>query len=93
MTFTLPEDLAVQFVRRVPARNRSRYLAEALAQKLAERDRQLIRACEIANQDPEVQAIEKEFDSFSDEIAESWTETSTRRGVVGRSRSNTRVRD
>ena len=70
MTFTLPEDLAVQFVGRVPARNRSRYISEALAQKLAERDRQLVRACEIANRDPEVRAIEKEFDAISNEIAE-----------------------
>src|ERR1019366_2649838 len=97
MTFTLPEDLAGQFVRRVPARNRSRYLAEALAQKLAERDSQLVRACEIANHNPEVRAIEKEFDSISNEIAKPWTGASarppTRRSLVGSSRSNTRVRD
>ena len=61
MTFTLPEELAVRFARRVPARKRSRYLAEALAEKLTERDRQLVRACEIANHDPEVRAIENEF--------------------------------
>jgi metal-responsive CopG/Arc/MetJ family transcriptional regulator len=60
MTFTLPDDLADRFVKKVAARNRSHYLAEALAQKLQERDRQLIRACEAANRDPEVQAIEKE---------------------------------
>ncbi len=93
MTFTLPEELAVQFVRRVPARHRSRYLAEALSQKLSERDRQLIRACEIANQDPEVRAIEKEFDAISGEIAEPWSQSPARRGMVGRSRSRPRVRN
>ena len=93
MTFTLPEELAIQFVRRVPARNRSRYLAEALAQKPAERDRQLIRACQIANEDTEVRAIEKEFDAISDEIAEPWKDTAPRRSVVGTSRSNSRSRD
>jgi len=64
MTFTLPVELAVRSARKVPARQRSRYLAEALAQKLAERQRQLVRACEIANRDPEVRAIENEFDSL-----------------------------
>jgi hypothetical protein len=74
MTFTLPEDLAARFLRKVPARNRSGYLAEALAQKLAERDRRLVRACDVANHDPEVRAIEKEFASISSEITEPWSE-------------------
>jgi metal-responsive CopG/Arc/MetJ family transcriptional regulator len=72
MTFTLPEDLARRFVNRVPARNRSRYLSEALAEKLGERERRLIRACEIANQDPEVRTIEEQLDSLRDDIAEPW---------------------
>lgn len=83
MTFTLPDDLADQFVKKVAARNRSRYLAEVLAQKLQERDRQLIRACEVANRDPEVQAIEKEFDAISEEFREPWSDAKARRGVVG----------
>jgi hypothetical protein len=58
MTFIIPEDLALQFVRRVPARERSRYLADALSEKLTARERALIEA----NSDPEVRAIEKEFD-------------------------------
>jgi len=52
MTFTLPEELAARFDRSFPARDRSRYLADALADKLAEREKRLIRACEIANEDP-----------------------------------------
>ena len=78
MTFTLPEDIAVKFVRRVPARDRSRYVAAALAEKLTEADRQLVRACEIANQDPEVAAIEQEFDSLPSEMAEPWTDAPAR---------------
>ena len=93
MTFTLPDDLANRFVKKVAARNRSHYLAEALAQKLQERDRQLIRACEVANRDPEVQAIEKEFDAISEKIREPWSAAKARRGVVGAPRSNPRVRD
>jgi metal-responsive CopG/Arc/MetJ family transcriptional regulator len=93
MTFTLPADLADQFVRKVAPRSRSRYLAQALAQKLQERDQQLIRACEVANRDPEVQAIEKEFDAISEEFHEPWTDAKARRRVVDSPRPNPRVRD
>ena len=93
MTFTLPDDLADQFVRKVAARNRSRYLAQALAQKLQERDRKLIRACEVANRDPDIRAIEKELDAISEEFREPWSGAKARRGVVGAPRSNPRLRD
>jgi hypothetical protein len=78
MTFTLPADIANLFVRRVPARDRSRYVAAALAEKLTEADRQLMRACEIANQDPEVAAIEQEFDALPSEMMEPWTDAPAR---------------
>ncbi len=72
MTFSLPRDLAAQFARRVPARERSRYVAEALADKLKERERVLVRACEVANRDRKVRALEQELDGLRDEIGESW---------------------
>jgi ubiquinone biosynthesis protein UbiJ len=78
MTFTLPEDIARKFVRRVPARDRSRYVAVALAEKLTEADRQLTRACEIANHDPEVAAIEQDFDALPSEITEPWRDAPAR---------------
>ena len=78
MTFTLPEDLATRFVRRVPARDRSRYVALAIAEKLAEREKRLIRACDIVNEDPEIRKIEKEFDALTDEITEPWEDTPSR---------------
>jgi hypothetical protein len=93
MTFTLPEDLALQFVRRVPARERSRYLADALSEKLTARDRLLIEACRTANGDPEVRAIEKEFDAITDEASESWTHPAPRRSLVGKTRSRARLRN
>ncbi len=74
MTFTFPEELAQRFVRRVPARVRSQYLAAALAEKLAERERNLIRACEIANEDSDVAVVERELDSLPDEVSEPWTD-------------------
>lgn len=78
MTFTFPEDLASQFLRRVPPRDRSRYLAEALAEKLKKRERQLIRSCEIANRAADVLAIEREFDAIEDDTTEPWTDAPSR---------------
>lgn len=73
MTFTVPEDIANRFLRRVPARERSRYVAQALADKLSEREHQLIRACELANDDPDIRAIEEEFDALPSDITEQWS--------------------
>jgi hypothetical protein len=72
MTFSVPEPLAVQFLRRIPSGDRSRFVSEALAAQLEERDASLIRACENANQDLDVAEIEKEFDGIGDEMAEPW---------------------
>jgi hypothetical protein len=72
MTFTLPEELASRFVRRVPARFRSQYVAEALNASLGEQENQLIAACEIANADPDVLALEREFDALPAEVTEPW---------------------
>ena len=72
MTFSVPEQLAVQFLRKVASRDRSRFVSEALAARLAERDAALIHACEIANQDMDVAEIEKELDGLGDQMAERW---------------------
>jgi ubiquinone biosynthesis protein UbiJ len=78
MTFSLPAALAAQFVRRVSARERSRYVAEALAAKLRERDRLLARAAEVANRSGEVRKIEQEFDQLDDVVAEPWDDPAAR---------------
>ncbi len=49
--------------------------SKKMTDKLAEQERQLIRACEILNADPEVRKIEKEFDALTDEIAEPWEDS------------------
>jgi hypothetical protein len=72
MTFSVPEPLAAQFLRRVASRDRSRFVSEALAARLEERDVALISACEIANQVLDVAEIEREFDGIGDEITEPW---------------------
>lgn len=38
----------------------------------ANREAALIRACEVANQDPAIREIEEEFDALQDEIEEPW---------------------
>jgi hypothetical protein len=48
-----------------------------LTLKTAEREKRLIRACVIANQDPELREIEKEFDSLTDAIPEPWGDSPT----------------
>jgi hypothetical protein len=78
MTFTLPAELAGNFTKRVPARERSRYVADAIAEKLHEREKRLIQACEIANQDPEVREIELEFDALGDTMPEPWEDAPSR---------------
>ncbi len=67
LTFTFPQDLAVEFLRRVPARLRSQYVATAIADKLREREEQLVRACEVANNSADVRDIENAFDALADE--------------------------
>ena len=78
VTFTLPDQLVDQFVKRVPARERSRYIAEALSEKLTKRERRLIRACEIANNSPDIASLEQDLDMLQDDIREPWTDAPAR---------------
>lgn len=66
LTFTLPQDLATEFLRRVPAKSRSQYVATAIASKLQQREEQLARACEAANQSADIHKIEASFDALAD---------------------------
>lgn len=75
LTFTLPESVAATFLRRVPPSARSQYVANAIAEKLRERDEQIIRACEVANASSDVRAIEESFDALRDDadiMREPW---------------------
>lgn len=78
MTFSIPESLARELLRSVPARERSSYVAAAVAARLRKQDDALIRACEIANRDEDVLAMEREFESIGSDIAEPWTNASKR---------------
>jgi hypothetical protein len=75
LTFTLPQDLAAEFLRRVPAPTRSQYVAAAIAAKLREREEQLVRACEAANHSTDVRELEASFDALADPadtVQEPW---------------------
>jgi hypothetical protein len=75
LTFTLPQDLAAEFLRRVPASSRSQYVATAIASRLREREEQLARACEAANNSADVREIEASFDTLTDQadtVLEPW---------------------
>ena len=75
LTFTLPPDLAAEFLRRIPASLRSQYVATAIADKLREREEQFIRACEAANNSADVREIENSFNALVDEsdtVQEPW---------------------
>ena len=78
MTFSIPDEIAQEFLRHVPARDRSRYVAEALARTLKTQDEELARACDVANQDPDVLMLEREFDAISGDIVEPWNDPSAR---------------
>jgi hypothetical protein len=78
MTFSLPEEIAIRFVRQVPSRDRSRYVAEALTHRLTYRDEQLAKSCEAANADAGVIALEREMDLLSAEVSEPWDESAAR---------------
>ena len=78
MTFSLPADLASQLVKRVPARDRSRFLAKALEKSLREEEQALVRSCRLANQDPDGAVIEQEWDQIGDQLEEPWSESSPR---------------
>jgi hypothetical protein len=74
-TFTLPPDLATEFLRRVPPNSRSQYVATAIAAKLREREEQLVRACEAANNSADIRKIEATFDALADQtdtVQEPW---------------------
>ena len=45
---------------------------EALAEKLGERYRKLLQACEVANRDGDVLEFERDFDALTDPICEPW---------------------
>jgi hypothetical protein len=78
MTFSFPEELADRFVRVVPSSRRSRYIADLIEEKMHQRDRILIEACEAVNADPELNRLTEDWQSAIDPIEEPWDESASR---------------
>jgi hypothetical protein len=78
MTFSLPLELPTQLVKRVPAPERSRFPAQVLEKSLREGDESLIRSYLSANDQPDVKAIEQEWDEIRDAIEEPWSDAPAR---------------
>jgi hypothetical protein len=74
MTFTIPDDVAISFVRAVPPARRSRFVADALRATLLQREQALIAACDAVNADAAVNATVDEWQAMNDPIAEPWEE-------------------
>ena len=78
MTFSIPEGVAAELLKKVPSRDRSRYVTDALVDKMRTRNEALARACDAANQEEDILAIEREFEAISTDIAEPWIDAKTR---------------
>ena len=72
VTFSIPKEIANQLVHRVPARERSKFVARALKESLRKSDEALVRACLLANRDKDARAIEREFGRIKDVMVEPW---------------------
>jgi hypothetical protein len=72
ITVSIPEDVAIRFLKQVPARRRSQYVTAAITQSPALREKRLARACDLANQDPDPLAIEDDWEQIQDRIEEPW---------------------
>jgi hypothetical protein len=78
MTFTLPDDVARSFVRRVGPSRRSKFAAEAIRKALKEQEDALIAACDAVNADPELNALVDDWLAVNDPIEEPWDELAPR---------------
>jgi len=70
VTLSLPDNLARQFLARIPSRQRSATVARLLEQELAERERDLAAACVAANEDSSLTREIEEWQAFDDDLDE-----------------------
>jgi hypothetical protein len=78
MTFTIPEEVAVPFLRVISSANRSKFVADALRKTLKEREDALIAACDAVNADPALNELVDEWQAVNDPIEEPWDESASR---------------
>ena len=64
MTFSIPEEIASLLTRQIDAAGRSRFVTEAVEERLRRKQR-LEAACDVVNNDPAVKLIETEWDAVA----------------------------
>jgi len=71
-TFTLPVEVFKRFAALVPEGKRSAVIATLIESEIFQREQALARACDAANADAELAAIETDFQRLEDTVAEPW---------------------
>ena len=71
-TFTLPVEVFKRFAALVPEGTRSSVVSTLLDAEAARREKALAGACDVANADAELLAIEKDFQALEDTVSEPW---------------------
>ena len=74
-TFTLPEKTFQRFASIVPEGKRSALIAQLLEDETLRREKLLIEACQAANRDSALEAIEVDFQALNDPISEPFNES------------------
>jgi hypothetical protein len=71
-TFTIPTATLERFRSSVPEGRQSEVVAQMLEAEAERREAVLIAACDTVNSDPEMAAIEADFDALPDTLDEPW---------------------
>jgi len=80
MTFDIPDEVAERFSTEVSADEQSRVVLKAIRRRITPRltEEQWAAVCEAANNDPETQQIQAEFDAIPDTFDEVWDDAPAR---------------
>jgi len=70
MTFTFPEEMAVSFIRRVGPSRRSKFVVEAVAAKMHEREAAFEAACDALEGNAALASLASDMDALNDDPIE-----------------------
>lgn len=71
-TFTLPKETFRRFAALVPEGKRSAVIAKLIEDEASRRERGLAQACDAANRDANLAALEADFQALEDTVSEVW---------------------
>jgi hypothetical protein len=71
-TFTVPRQTLERFLSAVPENRLGEVVAEMMRAEADRREAALIAACETVNADPEMAALEADFQALPDTMDEPW---------------------